>query len=166
MSEVLERKLRRRSATVCQRCSSDGAQVRTYSDTLEHKGLILDVHGLQTMRCQTCSHEWTTDNQQQQNIELLRAAYAVKREEVRAREGLLIGEQIGSILGALGLSTAEAAALFGGTPDSFAKYVRGESLQSTAMDRLLRLAWCFGQPALESLRTNGRGALPPRRADA
>lgn len=50
MSEVVERKLRRRSATVCQRCSSDGAQRITYSDTLEHKGLLLDVHGLQTMR--------------------------------------------------------------------------------------------------------------------
>jgi putative zinc finger/helix-turn-helix YgiT family protein len=160
MSEVMERKLRRRSATVCQRCSSDGAQARTYSDALDHKGLTVDVHRLQTMRCQICEHEWTTDGQQLRNIEALKAAYGVKREEVRAREGLLTGEQVKSILDALGLSSAQAAALFGDHPDAFVRYTQSEVLQSLAMDRLLRLASHVGQPAVEFLDTFGRGPLP------
>jgi HTH-type transcriptional regulator/antitoxin MqsA len=160
MSELVERRIRRRSTTVCQRCSSDGAQAQTYSDTLEHEGLAVDVDGLQAMRCSVCEHEWATDGQQLHNIEALKTAYGVKCEEVRAQHGLLTGKQVESILDALGLSSAQAAILFGDRHDAFVKYVRGEVLQSVAMDRLLRLASHVGQPAVEFLDTYGRGPLP------
>lgn len=84
---------------------------------------------------------------------------------MRVREGLLTGEQIGSILDSLAVDPVQAAALFGTTADALGKYIRGESLQSTATDRLLRLAWRFGMPALEFLGAHGRGALPERRRD-
>jgi HTH-type transcriptional regulator/antitoxin MqsA len=69
----------------------------------------------------------------------------IRRNERRIRagkqraDGLLSGTQIREAREQLGLSQQEAATLFGGGTNGFSKYERGETAQSVAMDRLLRL---------------------------
>jgi len=154
-----ELRVRRRSAHVCLRCGHDGAEVVRYSDTLEHKGLLLDIEGLVETRCSSCGHTWCTDGQQVDNVALVKAAYATRRDEVRADEGLLTSAQIADILDQLKLKTREAAELFGGGPHAFSKYLSGDVLQSTAMDKLLRVVFAFGEPALAYLRKGKEAPL-------
>ena len=58
----------------------------------------------------------------------------------RRADGLLTSEQITRILDRLGITQVQAAEIFGGGQNAFSKYVRGEVIQSVAMDRLVRLA--------------------------
>jgi HTH-type transcriptional regulator/antitoxin MqsA len=134
------------------RCGSREIAVEHRSDVLDFKGLTLEVDGLAETRCKSCGHTWTTDGQEQDNLNLLREAFAKKRDAVRDKEGLLTGEQIGHVLDQLQLTKAQAAELFGGGPNAFAKYMNGEVLQSFAMDRLLRLALAFGPRAVATRR--------------
>lgn len=143
---------RRRRPNVCMRCSSGDCEVQHRSEVLDHKGITIEVEGLAHTVCRSCGHRWTTDGQDADNLRLIREAYAERRDKVREEQGLLTGQQIATVLSALGLSRTEAAALFGGGPHAFAKYIAGEVLQSVPMDRLLRLTLAFGKPAVDYLR--------------
>jgi hypothetical protein len=117
-----------------------------------HAGLTFEVEGLVETRCADCKHAWTTQGQDLDNMARIRAAFAGKRDEVRERDGLLRTDEISAILDELGLNRTQAAAIFGGGPNAFAKYINGEVLQSVAMDRLLRLARRVGAPAVAFLQ--------------
>jgi HTH-type transcriptional regulator / antitoxin MqsA len=145
-------KPRQRMPNVCPKCGTGDARVTHLSEDVPFKGLTLEVHGLAYTVCRACSHRWTTDGQQADNLGLIRAAYAIKRDEVRLAEGLLSGDEISKVLEQLRLTKADAAYLFGGGPHAFAKYMSGDVLQSKAMDRLLRLTLAFGDHALCVLR--------------
>lgn len=142
----------------CMKCSGTDIAVSHSPDVVDFKGLTIEVEGLAETVCKACGLNWITEGQEQDNLNQLRAAFVAKRDEVRRREGLLEGEQIEFVLSQLKLTKAEAAQLFGGGPNAFAKYIRGEVLQSAAMDRLLRLTLAFGTPALRVLE---RGAGAP-----
>lgn len=133
--------------------------VRHRPDVLDYKGLTLEVDGLADTVCDACGHEWMTEGQERDNFEILRAAFAAKRDAVRTHEGLLTGEQIEDVLELLHLSKADAAKLFGGGPNAFGKYINGEVLQSFAMDRLLRLTLVFADKALPLLRLGKHAPL-------
>lgn len=133
------------------RCKSHEVLVKHVSDVVDFKGLTLEVDGLAQTACRTCGLTWTTDGQDQDNFAILKAAFAAKRDEVRNREGLLTGEDIGYVLDELGMTKAAAASLFGGGPNAFSKYMTGDVLQSFAMDRLLRLTMAFGDQAVRYL---------------
>ncbi len=148
---------RKRQPHVCMRCGKQDVRVAHRSDVLDFKGLTLEVDGLASTVCEACDHTWTTDGQERDNLDALKAAFAVKRDETRDNEGLLTGEQIQYAIDQLGLTRAEAAALFGGGPNAFGKYISGEVLQSFAMDRLIRLTVGFGEHAVRFLR-KGRHA--------
>jgi putative zinc finger/helix-turn-helix YgiT family protein len=148
---------RKRDPHVCMRCGTNDPQTSYYADTLNFKGLTIDVEGLAQTKCGSCGLIWQTDGQDQDNLSRMRDAFAVKRDAVRTRDGLLTGEQVEFVLSQLELTRARAATLFGGGPNAFAKYISGEVLQSVAMDRLLRLALAFGEPAVRYLE-QGRDA--------
>lgn len=154
-------KPRMRQPHVCMRCGQQDVRVEYHSDVVDFRGLTLAVDGLANSLCGHCGHIWTTDGQEQDNLAVLKAAYAAKRDETREREGLLTGEQVAYVLEELHLSRAEAAALFGGGPNAFGKYISGDVLQSYAMDRLLRLTLAFADHAVRYLN-QGRDA-PLRR---
>lgn len=139
-------------AHICSRCSSDHVAARRYKDTVTFKALTFDVDGLIETQCSNCGLSWTSQEQDNDNLARMRAVFIDKRDEVRARDGLLTGDQIETILRELGLNRTQAAAVFGGGPNAFAKYIAGEVLQSVAMDRLLRLAQRVGTPAVAFLR--------------
>lgn len=143
----------------CMRCGSFAPTAHYYSDTLSFKGLTLDVDGLVESRCSKCGFAWVTEGQEQDNLRLLRDAYAARRDQVRARDGLLMAQEIEQALRMLGLSRADAAEVFGGGPNAFQKYLSGEVLQSVPMDRLLRLAVSFGPAAVLELRSCKGAAL-------
>lgn len=67
-------------------------------------------------------------------------------EAKRLAGGLLSGKEIEAARKQLGLTQAQAAEVFGGGRHAFSKYERGEVIQSTAMDRLVRL--CLRHPEL------------------
>ena len=145
-------KPRVRKPNICMRCGSSQVLIEHRSDVVEFKGLTLEAEGLVDTVCQKCQHRWVTDGQEIDNLAILRAAYSIKRDAVRSREGLLTAEQIEHILARLGLSKSEAATLFGGGANAFYKYIGGDVLQSFPMDRLLRLTLAFGQQAVAYLR--------------
>ena len=136
----------------CANCRSHSTKVVTYSDTVDFRGLQLDVENLQTTKCGECGRSWNTDQQRVHNDSIIREAYGVERDRLRAIQGLLSGDEIAGIRTRFGLNQREAARLFGGGYNAFNKYESGEVLQSAAMDRLLRLAGAVGPEAINFLR--------------
>lgn len=161
------------SLAVCPNCGAVKIKARTFSDTVDFRGLTIDAEGLHDAKCAKCAHVWSTDAQRIRNHATVRAAYALTRDQVRNMQGLLSGPEIAQVRNDLKLNQREAAALFGGGLNAFNKYESGEVLQSFAMDRLLRLARKMGSPAIGYLRDiNAPAAFPaaqappPRRAPA
>jgi HTH-type transcriptional regulator/antitoxin MqsA len=104
----------------------------TYSDTFQHNGGDLVVDKLEGYQCAHCDNDLVGPEQFRRNQLRIQDAK-------RLADGLLSGNQIREAREQLGLSQQEAANLFGGGTNGFSKYERGETAQSVAMDRLLRL---------------------------
>ena len=119
-------------AQICPVCGEAAATAVTFSDTFKHNGANLVVHGLEAYRCANCHSEPIVPEQ-------IRRHQLRITDAKRAADGLLSGRQIRAARELLGLSQQEAAVIFGGGPNGFSKYERGETAQSVAMDRLLRL---------------------------
>lgn len=136
----------------CPVCGEANPTVITYSDTVEFRGLLLDVEKLQESKCHKCRHKWSTQAQRTHNNLIMRDAYITVRDELRAKEGLLTGQEIAQLREMLKINQREAAALFGGGYNAFNKYESGEVLQSFPMDRLLRLTAAVGLPAIDFLK--------------
>lgn len=136
---------------VCPQCEAENVDILNYADDVEHKGFILSVEGLQEHICNSCGHDWKTQEDYAHNFEILKAAYAVVRDKKRVEQGLLTAKEIENIRRRFGFSQREASTLFGGGYNAFNKYESGEVLQSFAMDRLLRMTMAFGWEAIEFL---------------
>ena len=129
----------------CPVCGEAALTAVTYSDTFRHNERDLVVDGLEGSRCAGCNSELSGPEQIRRNERRI-------REAKRLADGLLSGNEIRKVREVLGLSQQEAAAIFGGGTNGFSKYERGETAQSVAMDRLLRLV--MADPSkLEELRT-------------
>jgi putative zinc finger/helix-turn-helix YgiT family protein len=135
----------------CPVCGAANPAFFTYSDTVDFRGLQLDVENLQESKCRKCGHKWVTNEQRAHNNSVMRDAYALVRDELREKHGLLTGQEIAHMREFFALNQREAAALFGGGYNAFNKYESGEVLQSFAMDRLLRLTAAVGRPAVDFL---------------
>jgi len=136
----------------CPHCKSENIRVLRYCDTVDFRNMELDVENLQQSQCNACGYKWTTTEQRNHNNSVMREAYVVERDKLRAKHGLLSGQEIASIREYFGISQREAASMFGGGYNAFNKYESGEVLQSFAMDRLLRLTKVVGNPAIDFLR--------------
>ncbi|WP_334033904.1 type II TA system antitoxin MqsA family protein [Burkholderia cepacia] len=141
------------SKNTCSVCDSSAWTEISYSDTVETKGLHVNVEGLHANYCEPCRHTWITPDQRRHNDEQIRAAYIATRDKIRDTEGLLSTSDIQYIRQRFDLSQRDASHIFGGGINAFNKYESGEVLQSQAMDRLLRLTNEFGVHAVEFLRT-------------
>jgi HTH-type transcriptional regulator/antitoxin MqsA len=116
----------------CPVCGVAALQVELYSDEIPYQNGAIRIDGLQSARCENCGADPVVPEQ-------IRANHLLIADAKRASDGLLYGEQIRSLRERLGLSQADAAALFGGGSTGFSKYERGQVVQSVPMDRLLRL---------------------------
>ncbi|MGB0513488.1 MAG: type II toxin-antitoxin system MqsA family antitoxin [Wenzhouxiangellaceae bacterium] len=123
----------------CPDCGAGTLRLEEYSDQFEYQGRQLTVDGLQCLVCDHCDAEIIRPEQIRHGDRL----YADAR---RRADGLLTGREIADLRKNLGLTQRQAAELFGGGPNAFSKYERGDINQSVAMDRLMRLVVRF--PAL------------------
>lgn len=137
----------------CPICGAPGLKAVTFADTFQHNGGELAVDGLEGHECAKCNSEPILPDQ-------------IRRNEIRIKDakrqadGLLSANQIRQAREVLGLSQQEAATLFGGGTNGFSKYERGETAQSVAMDRLLRLV--MADPSrLDELRAMAGLSTPP-----
>jgi putative zinc finger/helix-turn-helix YgiT family protein len=136
----------------CPKCGDKNCHLIVYSDTVDFRGMELDVENLEESKCSNCGCKWTSKEQREHNNSIIRASYAEMRDKLREKDGLLSGYDIAQIRQNFGLNQREAAALFGGGYNAFHKYESGEVLQSFAMDRLLRLTSAIGKPAVTFLK--------------
>lgn len=137
----------------CKNCGSENIEAVKYSDTVDFRGLQLNVEDLEVTLCRSCRFKFENDEQSEKNNEVKKSVYLIERDRIRTSEGLLSGPEIYEIRCSFGLAQRDAAALFGGGYNAFNKYESGEVLQSVAMDRLLRVARSIGKPALGLLQT-------------
>lgn len=138
---------------ICPVCGEAALKAVIFSDTFRHNERDLVVDGLEGYECSKCKSDPIFTEQIRRNERRI-------REAKRLADGLLSGNQIREARERLGLSQQEAATLFGGGTNGFSKYERGETAQSVAMDRLLRLV--MADPSkLEDLRA--MAGIPARR---
>jgi HTH-type transcriptional regulator/antitoxin MqsA len=117
---------------ICPVCGQPALKPAIYSNTFKHNDRDLVVDGLEGYDCSSCKSEPIFPEQIRRNERRI-------REAKRRADGLLSGNEIREAREQLGLSQQEAATIFGGGTNGFSKYERGETAQSVAMDRLLRL---------------------------
>jgi len=141
-----------KETALCPKCEDTNCQTIKYSDTVDFRGMELDVENLEMSICSHCGYKWESKEQRECNNSIIRVSYAKIRDELREKDGLLSGYDITQIRQKFGLSQREAATLFGGGYNAFNKYESGEVLQSFAMDRLLRLTDAIGKPCIDFLR--------------
>jgi HTH-type transcriptional regulator/antitoxin MqsA len=124
------------SLPVCPVCDEGSLTRETYAEQIRHNGKDLTVVGLERCRCDSCDADPVLTDQIRRN--------QVKLCDARRRaDGYLTGEEIRTLRDRFGLSQTDAAAMFGGGPNAFSKYERGEIVQSLSMDRLLRSVSAF-----------------------
>jgi len=117
---------------MCPVCGQAALKPLIYSDTFRHDERDLVVDGLEAYQCASCRSDPMFPEQIRRNERRI-------KEAKRLADGLMSGTQIREARELLGLSQQEAATIFGGGTNGFSKYERGETAQSVAMDRLLRL---------------------------
>lgn len=116
----------------CPICGEGGLHEIAHSRPVEidgHKGY---VH-TRSSECDVCGCVQASPTQLRDN---LRAMTAFEKEAV----GRLTGKQMREARTKLGLTQVDAAKIFGGGKNSFAKYEADDVTQSEAMDNLVRLA--------------------------
>lgn len=127
---------------LCPVCEKGRLSPDIYGDEFAHRGRTIRVDGLESYVCDSCGADPIFEDQIRRNDR--RVADARRRAD-----GLLTGEEIKAIRKELGLTQQEASKVFGGGPNSFSKYERGDVIQSVAMDRLVQLVHL--QPPLLAL---------------
>lgn len=139
---------------ICPVCGEAALKPAIFSDTFRHNERDLVVDGLEGYECSKCNADPIYPEQIRRNERRI-------REAKRRVDGLLSGHQIREVRERLGLSQQEAATLFGGGTNGFSKYERGETAQSVAMDRLLRLVMADPSKLDELRAMAGISARPP-----
>lgn len=138
---------------ICSVCGRAALKAVTFADTFQYNERDLVVDGLEGYECANCKFDPIFPEQIRRNQLRIKDAK-------RKADGLLSGNQIRQARELLGLSQQEAAAIFGGGTNGFSKYERGETAQSVAMDRLLRLV--MADPTkLDELRAMARMSTQP-----
>ena len=89
------------------------------------------MFGLRSTLCNHCGHQSTANEQHDHNIDLLAAATKALTT--------ITPKEIRLIRAKLGLTQAEAQKMFGGGPNAFSKYERGEVMPSAASAELMQL---------------------------
>lgn len=116
----------------CPMCEVGQLEGRTHTATIRHNGEPLVIEGMEYCECPVCGADPVLVDQISRNECRLADAK-------RAAMGMLTSDEIRLIRKMLGITQREASELFGGGANSFSKYERGATLQSSAMDMLLKL---------------------------
>lgn len=120
-------------ATLCPLCETGSLKEIHVDEVLMYQGEDLHVAGIAMSQCDACGEQLAQPHQ-------IRANERVFADAKRTRDGLLRSQEIVDLRSSLGLTQQQASLMFGGGPNAFSKYERGEVLQSRPMDLLLRTA--------------------------
>ncbi len=103
------------------------------TEALHYKKRVLTVQGFWVSNCDQCGACLVTPSQAKANQRLMADAE-------RQADGVLVGDEIKAVREFMGLNRSEASKVFGGGPNAFSKYERGEIHPSEAVNKLLLLA--------------------------
>ncbi len=116
----------------CPICEHGSLVPTRFTEEVQYRETPVSVE-IEASVCDRCGEEIIHPDQIRRNDVTLRNAF-------KAQVGLLSDSRIKAIRNFLGLTQREASEIFGGGPNSFAKYETGRVAQSHAVDLLLRLA--------------------------
>lgn len=119
--------------TICPVCGEGNLAQKELSEIVEYNGSSVEVDGFLCSVCDSCGTEVSSPEQSRHNKRLVLDT----RREI---DGLLKGEKIRAIRQKYQITQQQAASIFGGGAVAFSKYEKGDVVQSTPMDRLLRVA--------------------------
>ena len=103
------------------------------TEALQYKNRVLNVQGFWVSNCDQCGACLVNPSQAKANQRLMADAE-------RQADGVLVGDAIKAVRELMGLNRSEASKVFGGGPNAFSKYERGEIHPSEAVNKLLLLA--------------------------
>jgi len=114
----------------CPICDASDWLSRAHEVTYTHREHEFTLPDIEYSVCGSCGFDLVLPSQQRKND-------ARVRDAQRVIDGLLSGAEIRSVRKSLGLSQSRASQIFGGGPNAFSKYERGEVVQSRAVDQML-----------------------------
>ena len=117
---------------ICPVCESGSLVEKVASEKFTYKEVDFEISEFKYSACTECGAEIVTPQQRRINDQKV-------RDNQRIIDGFLSGSEIRKIRKKFGLTQADAALIFGGGANAFSKYEKGEVVQSTAMDRLIRV---------------------------
>ncbi|MCG5513998.1 type II toxin-antitoxin system MqsA family antitoxin [Ectothiorhodospira shaposhnikovii] len=139
---------------VCPVCGEGSLEQRIDTHIVEHAGVRGSVP-LYLAQCAACGSELAPATEAKMN----KRAVITFRKRV---DGLLTGAEMRAARASMGLTQAQAAALFGGGKVAFSRYENDDVTQSEAMDSLIRL--CLSQPANLRELARRKGVVLPGEA--
>jgi len=125
---------------LCPLCETGNLAEEIFSQNFRYRGVDLRVDGLNGLVCSECGERTLLADHVKFNSTLIARAKRVNVDLRRMNSRYLSSAEIRAVRERLELTQAEAARAFGGGPNAFSKYERGEVIQSEPMDILLRLA--------------------------
>jgi putative zinc finger/helix-turn-helix YgiT family protein len=121
------------SKQLCFACEEGHLDLTVVPERARHNGVDVFVPGYKALVCDSCGERFVSP-------ELAKLNAVTIADAKRKADELLSSEEIEGIRTVLGLTQQQMAKVFGGGPNAFSKYLRGEVIQTRSMNLLLRLA--------------------------
>jgi len=118
-------------SNICPACDKKAVKREVRRVPYEFRGMTVEVDQPGEW-CSACGEGFLSPEDMAASRKTLHDAVAESR-------GLLAGCEVRRIRRKLGLTQKQAAKLFGGGPNAFSRYERGDTFQPKALDALLRL---------------------------
>ena len=123
---------------ICPICETGIPSKQVHTGEFQYRDRTVQVAGLEFSQCNHCGADPVLAEQAKRNQVRFSDAK-------RAVDGLLSSSDIRKARRYLGLTQHAASAVFGGGLNAFSKYERGEVIQSTAMDKLIRVSCRYSE---------------------
>lgn len=117
----------------CPICEHGKLIASSRMEPLRYKNRLLQVEGYLISNCNRCNASLVMPAQMKVNQQLMADAE-------RRADGLLVGGEIKFVRELMKLNRRQASKVFGGGPNAFSKYERGEIHPSEAVNKLMILA--------------------------
>ena len=122
----------------CPVCEVAGLKAHSQDMAFEYKGKQITVANIKQFACPVCGESFIDKNDRKKLEKLL-------TDERRKVDGLLSSEEIKKIRSKFGVTQVQFAKALKVGEKNFARYESGQSVQSAAMDDLLRVLKAFPQ---------------------
>ena len=132
----------------CLICETGNLTAASRTEPLRYKNRVLHVHGYLVSNCDACGASLVLTAQMKVNQRLMADAE-------RRADGLLTSDEIKKVRELLNLNRGQASKVFGGGPNAFSKYERGEIHPSEAVNKLMVLVRDVPEARKKLLQTAG-----------